>query len=378
MKSKQNKTCPVSVIMPVYNYEKYVAESIQSILNQTYSDFEFIIVDDCSNDNTWDIIQSFSDDRIIAVRNGKNNGNYPSRNRGMKKAGGKYIAVMDGDDIALPDRLWKQYDYLEKHADVLALGTQFDFTGIDYKRRTPVTYEKIRAALLDNNYFLHPSLMIRSAIMKQLNGYDEKYIFSSDYDLACRLSMLGKVENLPDTCMLYRWHPDQITQKNALRQRMYADDIRQRYQIAFINKYKDPKLPDISEAETGYPDIGRIIGLYIMGKCIDDSFREEADNLLSFTFDNANTSIPLCIKRGLLGLSMGMIYLLRNNFVEGDEDEVLEDIDIAVFNSISDIKENQSFEREDILCYLRKRALISNRNISTQQKIKEAILKLES
>ena len=379
MNNKKNRVCPISVIMPVYNYEKYVAESIQSILNQTFSDFEFIIVDDCSTDSTWDIIQSFSDDRIIAVRNEENIGNYPSRNTGMKKAGGKYIAVMDGDDIALPDRLWKQYYYLEENSDVLALGTQFDFTGLDHKRKTPITYEKIRVVLLDNNCFLHPSLIIRSEIMKQLNGYDEKYIYSSDYDLACRMSMLGRVENLPDTCMLYRWHPDQISQSKALRQRAYADDIRQRYQIAFVNKHKDSGMPDISEAETGYSDIGRVTGLYIMGECIDDSYREEANNLLSFTLDRVNASTPLCIKRGLLGLGMGMIYLLRNNFVEGDEDEVLENIDIAVFNSIPDFKENQSFDPEDALCYLRKRASISNsKNISAQQKIQEAILKLES
>ena len=367
-------SCMISVIMPVYNCEKYVSESILSILNQTFCDFEFIIIDDCSTDNTWKIIQSFSDNRIIAIKNKKNLGNYPSRNIGMKKARGKYIAVMDGDDIALPDRFIKQYCYLEKNPEILAIGTQSNFIGFDYIRYSPVSYEKICAGLLINNCFLHPSLLIRKEVIKQLNGYNEKYIYSSDYDLVCRMSLLGKIENLAETCMLYRLHPEQISQKKVLEQMEFAFDIRQKHQIAFINKYKPSELPEVGDSETGHLHIGQVIGLYIMGDCFDKMFRKEADILLEYILDHLDLSMPLCIKRGLLGVGIGLIYLLRNNFVEGDEDEVLESIDIAVFDLIKNIDEKMNVDWCSALCYLNKRVELQNtENPLAQLKIKQAI-----
>lgn len=327
------------------------------MLSQTFSDFEFIIIDDGSTDKTWESIRSFSDSRIIAIRNEKNIGNYPSRNIGMRRAQGKYIAVMDGDDVALPDRLWKQYHYMEEHPNLLALGTQFDFLGLKLKIEKPVSYEKICAALLDNNCFLHPSLLIRTDAMKQLNGYNEEYIYSSDYDLVCRLSLIGKIENLQDTCMLYRWHSAQISQKKALVQRDFADDIRQKYQIAYINKNKPKDFPEVGVAETGHPAIGRIIGLYIMGKHLN-LYQEMADNLLDFMIDNIDSSMPLCLKNGLLGIGMGLIYLLRNNLVEGDENEVLESIDALALNPISFFENTLNFDSTEISSYLKKRAEI--------------------
>ncbi len=100
--------------------EQYVGEAIESILTQTFSDFEFIIIDDESTDKTWELIQSYRDERIIAIRNHENLGNYPSRNRGMKMARGKYIAVMDSDDVAMPERLEKQYSHLEENCNIIA------------------------------------------------------------------------------------------------------------------------------------------------------------------------------------------------------------------------------------------------------------------
>ena len=380
MENIENNFCfrsLISVIMPVYNSEKYVSDSIRSILNQTFYNFEFIIVDDCSTDNTWEIIQSFYDNRIISIRNKKNLGNYPSRNIGMKKASGKYIAVMDGDDIAMPTRLWKQFDYLEKNSEILALGTQFDFIGLDFIKSNPTCYNKICAGLLDNNCVLHPSLLIRTKIMRQLNGYNEDYKSSSDYDLVCRISLLGKIENLSDTCILYRWHPDQISHKKTLEQKEFADDIRQKYQIAFINKNKSVELSDISDNETGHPDIGRVIGLYIMSKCLDKSYQEEADKLLDYILENVNLSMPLSVKNGLLGIGLGLIYLIRNNLVEGDEDDVLESIDVAVFHSIIYFQENHNFDWEGTFCYLLKRGLMNNsKNLIVRLKIKKTILHL--
>ena len=113
----------VSVIMPVYNMAKFIESAINSIFQQSFSDFELIVIDDASEDGTDAVVQSYKDRQIIFERNSCNVGNYVSRNRGMQLAQGKYIAVMDADDIAMPDRLEKQVAYLEEHSGVLAVGS---------------------------------------------------------------------------------------------------------------------------------------------------------------------------------------------------------------------------------------------------------------
>ena len=368
----------ISVIMPVYNAGKFVSEAILSILNQTFVDFEFIVVDDGSTDNSWDVIQTFSDDRMITIRNGKNIGNCKSRNFGISKSKGKYVAVMDADDIALPDRLWKQYNYMESNPATVAIGAQLNFLGTERKTEMPVTYHEICAGLLDNSRVMHPTLFVRADVIKQLGGYDEQYKYASDYDLACRLSLTGKIENLPDTCVVYRLHPDQISHAKRLEQQEYADVIRQKYQIAFINSHKSAQLPEVGEDETGYPAIGHVIGLYIMSECINPSFRDQADRLLGFNLDNLHSSIPICIKKGMLGIGSGVMYLLRNHFVSGDEDEVLENIDDALYNYISNYQMNSDFDWEGSIYYLRQRALMPYRKkTSVRLKITKALIQLK-
>lgn len=345
----------ITIILPVYNSEEYVSQSIISILNQTFIDYEIIIIDDSSTDKSWQIVQSFTDGRLISLRNCQNLGNYPSRNRGISLAKGKYIAIMDSDDIALPDRLMKQYNYLENNPDVLAVGTQFNSLGMDFKKVNPVSYHDICAGLLDNNCILHPSLLIKKSAILELKAYNEKYIYASDYDLVCRLSLVGKIENLPDYCMLYRWHQQQISNSKKRQQKEFADEIRQNYQINLINKYNDKKIYKIGEEETGYKDMGRIIGLYVMGRAINEDYEDEANHLLDTLFENTTEEIPVCIKNGLLGIGMGLIYLIRNQFIFGDEDEILEDIDHTVFKSILFYGTNKDFDWKGHFSYLLKR-----------------------
>lgn len=368
----KNNFCAISVIMPVHNAEKFVSEAISSILNQTFADFEFIIIDDGSTDNSWDIIQSFADDRIIAVRNAANRGTYPSRNIGIRLMKGKYMAVMDADDIALPDRLRIQFDCMKNNPDVLATGTQYTLLGTDRISEKPVLHAEIQAALLNDSCMLHPSLLVRSDVIKRLSGYDEQYIYASDYDLICRLSLMGRIENLPDICMLYRWHPDQISQAKRLEQKGYANIIRQKYQIAFINRHKSPQLPEVGEAETGHARIGQVIGLYIMGDCFGQTFRNQAEYLLNHVLENVHPAMPMCTGNGLLGIGSGIIYLLRNHFVKGDEDGILENLDDTVFDAVVNFKEDQNFDWEGIRYYLRKRALMPERKkMSARLKIRK-------
>lgn len=220
-------TPSISVVMPVYNVETYLKEAMDSILAQTWTDFEFIIVDDGSTDQSLTILQSYTDSRIKVIQNEVNLGNYASRNLGLKAACGKYTAIMDADDRALPDRFLTQYRYMEQHPDVMACGSLFYIN--NFVINQPLSYITIRETLLQDNCFLHPSLFIRTEVMRTLGGYDEKYYYSSDYHLACRLSLLGKIVNLPDVLMVYRKHKEQISCRHVEAQKRYAGSIRNYY-----------------------------------------------------------------------------------------------------------------------------------------------------
>ena len=347
----------ISVIMPVYNAEKFVSDAIKSILSQSFTDFEFIIIDDGSTDHSWDVVQSFSDNRMITVRNENNRGTYPTRNLGMKMAKGKYIAVMDADDIAMPDRLMKQYDYMERHPKLLALGTNHQVLGSDRIYKKPVSYTDICASLLHNNYVLHPSMLIQSDILRKLNGYDEKFVYASDYDLVCWLCRIGQIENLPDVLMTYRWHPDQITQAKRSEQKRYADIIRQNFQIEFINEHKSSTITSVGEYETGHPEMGEVIGLYVMGECYNPSYRNRADRLLDSIMYSITSSTYLEQCKGLSSIGSGIIYLLSNHLIDRDVDAVLDRIDDAVINSMKHYKENPDFSWDSATYYFKKRTL---------------------
>lgn len=141
---------------------------------------------------------------------------------------------MDADDRALPERLLIQYHYMEQHTDVLACGSLFYVHGFMVSK--PLNYEDIRTALLQNNCILHPSLFIRTEVMRNIGGYNEKYCYSSDYDLVCRISLAGKIVNLPDILMVYRMHKGQISQKHVDKQKSYADNIRDCYREKILKE----------------------------------------------------------------------------------------------------------------------------------------------
>lgn len=345
----------ISVVMPVYNVEAYVNEAIQSILDQTFPDFEFIIVDDASTDKTWDIVSAFKDRRVICLRNAQNKGNYFSRNRGMKQAKGKYIAVMDGDDIAMPERLEKEFNYLEENPDMLAVGTDFRFTLEQEKPEMPTSYEEVCISLLRGFSLLHPSLMMRTEIIRSLGGYNENYRYAADYNLFCQLSLKGKVNILPEQLMTYRLHPNQISKTFTSEQNEYANDIRKNYQIAFCNKYKQEGQAEISFSEIGIAEMGRAICLYTYARYTKSAHYEEmADQLLDIVYKLTTKKLPVDKEKGLYGLGCGLLYLLRNNFVEGNEDEVLEEIDHIIVDAI---RNKEGIDKEKLLHYIQCRNL---------------------
>lgn len=212
----------VTVLMPVYNGEQYLSEAIESILNQTFTDFEFLIINDGSTDRSVDIIESYDDPRIQLVHNGKNLKLITTLNRGIDLARGEYIARMDSDDISLPDRLAKQVEFLDTNplcAVVAVKITQIDASGRllgDWKGdRGAVTAEGIRKHLPVVNCIAHPGVMMRKSIVSRYR-YDPSQRHAEDYDLWLRLCSDGyRIEKIGEPLLKYRVHGMQVTSINS-------------------------------------------------------------------------------------------------------------------------------------------------------------------
>lgn len=214
----------VSVLMSVYNGEKYLKESIESILSQTYSDFEFIIIDDGSTDNSLKIIKAFPDQRIRLVCNKKNIGLANSLNRGIKLAQGEYILRMDADDISLPNRITKQVKYMDANPDIDISGVWIKHIMQDKKEKLiwkfPTDPAMISFTLLFYNPIGHNTVIIRKKLFSTNKLlYDPSYETAEDYDLWVRASKFSKMSNLGKVLVLYRRHYEQIGVKKAARQK---------------------------------------------------------------------------------------------------------------------------------------------------------------
>lgn len=208
----------ISVIMPVYNTEKYLSEAIASILNQTYDNFEFIIIDDASTDRSLSIIRKFIniDSRIRLIRNETNLGISRSRNLGIAVAKGDYIAVMDSDDVSLPERFKKQILFLDCNPKVGVLGTNYliiDELG-NVTNHPKITQESSRVwwGLFFFNQIVHPSVMMRRSIFSDFNiRYEESLSSALDYDLWFQVIPHFEIRNLDERLHLYRLHSQNIS-----------------------------------------------------------------------------------------------------------------------------------------------------------------------
>lgn len=243
-----DKSPLVSVIMPCYNREKYVVESIESILNQTYTNFEFIIIDDCSTDKTFEVVKEYAekDKRILPFRNDKNYCYVYSLNKALKIAKGKYIARMDDDDISLPERLKKQVDFLENNEDIAVLGTFieiFDNENNRYKSWIIESDNEVLKILMTFfNPICHPSVMIRKDFLEKYNiTYSKKHEYSEDYIMwKTIIENNGKISNIPEILLKYRRHYNRVSEDISLLtvQRQIANDIR----MDLLSNYFDKEL----------------------------------------------------------------------------------------------------------------------------------------
>jgi len=204
----------ISVIMPAYNAEQYIGEAMDSILGQTFGDFEFIILNDCSTDRTEEIILSYDDPRIVYLKNENNLGVAATLNRGLEMARGEYIARMDADDISLPQRFEKQIAYLDAHPEVAVLGTNieiFNENGTISEGWFTTDPAQMRVDMFFACGLAHPSVMMRTAAIRDLGGYDPAYNGLEDYELWCRVLERHEITTLPELLLRYRKHSGQVT-----------------------------------------------------------------------------------------------------------------------------------------------------------------------
>jgi glycosyltransferase involved in cell wall biosynthesis len=212
----------VTVLMPVYNGEKYLCEAIDSILNQTFTDFEFLIIDDGSTDKSLEIINSYQDSRIKVVQHKENLGVSEASNKGLTLAQGELIAKMDCDDISIPNRLQKQVNFLDNHHEITIVGSYVELIdsqskALNHQYKYPLTHDDIVNAMLVSNPMAQPSVMFRCSEVLDIGGYQFKKewngVSTEDYDLWLRIAARGhKFANIPESLVYYRNHPNSSTQ----------------------------------------------------------------------------------------------------------------------------------------------------------------------
>lgn len=230
-KTKMSTKIPkVSVLMPAYNAEKYIGEAIESILNQTFTDFEFIIINDGSKDNTADIVKRYAaqDKRIKFINNSENKGLIAVLNEGLDVCRGVYIARMDSDDISFPERFAKQVEYMDAHPECGVLGTWVEKIGTHMKR---IFRNRAKVRVLDmivhGSQVVHPSAMIRRSVLVENNiKYDPQYKYAEDYAFWVDILQCAEIHNLHDILLKYRWHNNNVSLVHENEQNMCTERIR--------------------------------------------------------------------------------------------------------------------------------------------------------
>jgi glycosyltransferase involved in cell wall biosynthesis len=250
----------VSVCMPVYNTERYVAEAVESILAQTFGDFEFIIIDDGSSDGSRAILERYAerDDRIRLISR-PNTGIVGARNEALGLARGELIAVMDSDDVALPERLEVQVAYLREHPECVMVGSRVLIIDPDGCALTimpeELTHEEIDSALMaaKGQIVYHASIIFRARALAEIGPYGDEYnTFAEDLDLFLRLAEVGQIANLAEPLLKYREHPSKTGHVRAVFQ---ADAVRRA--IAAAYRRRGLEVPEwlAATAQTQLPNL---------------------------------------------------------------------------------------------------------------------------
>ena len=280
----------VSVVMSVFNGEKYVAEAIESILGQTFSDFEFIIVDDGSGDCSAAIIHSYAarDDRIRLSRFKRNMGVADARNHAMNLSSAEYIAVMDCDDVCLPQRLERQVEHMRANPSIGVLGAGAQAVNEDLQPLYPFDLPERHALIAFNvfvgSFFVHPSVMLRRQLLESVGGYEPSRRTAIDTELWTRLMWRARFANLPEQLLLYRRHDAQHHTSRDATLQAQAWEVRARLlkrlwgvaPVSTLRRFErlqmDAKL-GWRERRTASQDMARLLDAMIDAGIIDPSDR---------------------------------------------------------------------------------------------------------
>lgn len=229
----------VSVLMSAYNAATHIQSAINSVLNQTFTDWELLVIDDGSTDQTSTILQTFHDPRLRLLKNNLNIGLTKSLNLALRQARGEYVARLDADDLSLPERFSQQVHFLDRHPEIVLVGTLaklIDSEGslFDYQK-TPTDPDIIKFSLLFGNPITHSSIMFSRKIVLDLGGYNEQFRYAQDFDLYSRLVQKHRIAILPELLVKYRRHSQSITLHQNSRQS--AEDFALRTVFNNIQQY---------------------------------------------------------------------------------------------------------------------------------------------
>ncbi len=243
----------VTVLMPAYNPGKYLPEAIESILAQTYSNFEFLIINDGSTDNTLNIINSYKDPRIRVISR-ENKGLIDTLNEGIDAAAGELIARMDADDICFPERLEKQVQFFLKHPDHVLVGAEANVVDKDGKflfKLTPVgyTHEEIAAGVEIKCPFNHPSVMFRKEAVIKAGYYPKSALTFEDHLLWKKMLTVGKVANMHEVLVNYRFNPESVTIDEKWRGKRFIEIRKKAIYDGFVSEEDGQELQEIIRSQ---------------------------------------------------------------------------------------------------------------------------------
>ncbi len=286
--------------MPAYNCEKYIYESVKSVLNQTYTDWELIIIDDCSNDSTWSIIESINDSRVRKYKNDTNRGIAYTRNRGIELSNGEYIALLDDDDIYFSTKLERQVDYLEAHQDVDIVGSKvqwIDEKGVVISEPTNVLFspDEIRAQSLMENPFCNCEVLFRKRIVEDFEiRYEDNLFGMEDYHFWVRCLVHCKASNI-DECLFYHRITSESETSKVAKEKL--EEKEQTYnkirKMAFdLNgiKITNEQLKELNKkfgiwGDITFVDFGEFKHFYcVMNEVIHNNRNSSSKKYLSFIF----------------------------------------------------------------------------------------------
>lgn len=324
----------ISVILYINIEGDIINDVLKRILNQSYKYFELFVIDDSVYDSIATQVNMYHDIRILYIKNENHKGKFKSIENILDNVKGKYVVVLDSDDLLVESRFQQQLDYLNLHTDLLAVSSDYVLSD-NQIIRLPCTYEEIQLSLLKNVgvYILSTIMFVREALIEL---YDED---AADYKYICKLVLMGKIENMSKILLLHNNNNNDNNNSHktiCLKSFSYPmNDDYIEYQINFVNRYKSNKQLAIGFNDVKFLNMGEIISYYTYSRYSKNSLYEyKAEKMLDKVLINISSKLPVCLDNGILGFACGVIYLIRNNYVVGEENAVLIDIDEIFFTNL--------------------------------------------